>query len=364
MKNIVLLVAALAGLGSAATLSGTVKLPSGSGLSGVAVSLAKNGTSATTSAQGTWTLTTSTGVRRSELYAGPVNSYLSIRDGHLVLAWSGVGADGRIASGASEIDAPRMVAGRAMAVAIDTLVFKIGGVAKARLVVGAYDSTGIVTVIDTSSAALDEGTFVTTWASGCTATKPTCTSGTWKAAGPSPDRSAYKLIKESDHFALYSDGTVTDASATTALSTLEDLAWKNMFESNLFMPEPFCKDATKYKASIHVHDGDGLTGGGWGGNGTARIGMWVGPGCAHRPLGTHPRVHSRMAVLLGLQRRPGVRLRQYLRMDRREPRQLHAAPASRVPERCPLLRDARQRAAAPSGQRPATATATGSSWST
>jgi len=158
------------------------------------------------------------------------------------------------------------------------------------LVIGKYDSTGIVTVIDTSSTVLDEGSSVTTWASGCTAAKVACTAGTWTAGGPDPDHSGFNLIKESDHFTIYSDETISDATATSALNTLETVVWQNLFNSNLYMPEPWCKSSTKIKPAIHVHSDWGLTGGGWA---TDRIGMWIGTGGLTDHWGlTHEFTHS------------------------------------------------------------------------
>jgi len=278
MKRSLLLLSGLATIGSA-SLTGTVKLPSGTGLSGVAVSLAKAGGTATTSAQGTWTLATS-GVLSRTSSSEARSSHLSIKDGRVQLSFQGVDGSGRTIVGSQGSTVANLFAARAAAAAVDTLVFKLGGVEKARLAVGTLDSTGIVTIIDTATGAVDEGTTATTWASSCRTTKVECTAGTWKAAGPSPDRSSYKLVKESAHFAIYTDGNVTDADATAALTQMEDVTWKNMFESNLFAPEPYCKDATKYKASVHIHEGDGLMAGGWGGNpaSSTRIGVWMGPG--------------------------------------------------------------------------------------
>ena len=47
------------------------------------------------------------------------------------------------------------------------------------------------------------------------------------------------------------------------------------FGSPMFVPEPFCKSASKSKVSIVIHSDYGLTGGCWG-NGLP--GMWIGPG--------------------------------------------------------------------------------------
>lgn len=258
---------------SLAALSGTVKTSSGSGLAGVSVSLGRASASAVaTDASGQWSIASvSVGGRAQNRRLLP--NHLSLENGRLSIAFDGISADGRRLAGPSSDMEGAMAAGRTLAV-VDTLLFKLGGVVKARLAIGKYDSTGIVTVIDTATSAVDEGTSVTNWASGCATAKVPCASGTWQLPGPDYDHSGYKLIKESSHFVIYSDETVSDATASSALDVMENTVWKNLFESNLFMPEPYCKSSTKYKAAIHVHSGWGLTGGGWGSD---RIGMWIGP---------------------------------------------------------------------------------------
>ena len=288
MKRAILLLGGLASA-SLAALSGAVKTSSGSGLSGVSVSLSKASASAvTTDASGQWTIASvSVGPRLQSQRVLPNN--LVLENGRLAISMQGVAINGRrldVRSGEVENIS---VAGRTMAV-VDTLLFKIAGTVKARLVIGKYDSTGIVTVIDTSSTVLDEGSSVTTWASGCTAAKVACTAGTWTAGGPDPDHSGFKLIKESDHFTVYSDEAISDATATSALNTLETVVWQNLFNSNLYMPEPWCKSSTKIKPAIHVHSDWGLTGGGWD---DTHIGMWIGTGGLSDHWGlTHEFTHS------------------------------------------------------------------------
>ncbi|QRK08032.1 hypothetical protein JQX13_50125 [Archangium violaceum] len=55
------------------------------------------------------------------------------------------------------------------------------------------------------AAACDPGTTTTAWATNCPTSPPACTAGTWTAGGPDPDHANFKLIKESAHFAIYSD---------------------------------------------------------------------------------------------------------------------------------------------------------------
>jgi hypothetical protein len=83
------------------------------------------------------------------------------------------------------------------------------------------------------------------------------------------------LRAESEHFAVYADESST--TATTAQAAVDHLetVWKLYFGSPMYMREPLCSSATKYKASIHVHSDWGLTGGAFG---TNRMGMWIGTG--------------------------------------------------------------------------------------
>jgi hypothetical protein len=148
---------------------------------------------------------------------------------------------------------------------------------------GAGGSVGAGGVIGTGGVTLppgscDPGSSTTTWASGC-ATVPatTCTAGTWTAGGPQNDTccSAMTLVSESAHFAVYGDeSSTTPALAKAAVDHLETV-WSLYFGSPMYMREPACNSATKYKANIHVHSSWGLTGGAFG---TGRMGMWIGTG--------------------------------------------------------------------------------------
>ncbi|GAA5168741.1 Svx/AvrXca family virulence/avirulence protein [Viridibacterium curvum] len=131
------------------------------------------------------------------------------------------------------------------------------------------------------------------WAS-TTPTKPAVTAGTWRAAGPDPSNSGFKLVKESAHFAFYSDETVSDADLTLAADTLENTVWQNLFNANLFMPEPYYNKTDKIKAAVHIHSGWGLTGGAWVDTaGLLHLGMWIGPGALQDHWGlTHEFTHG------------------------------------------------------------------------
>src|SRR6185436_15647889 len=114
---------------------------------------------------------------------------------------------------------------------------------------------------------------------------------------------------------------------------MENVLWAQYLESPIFWPEPYCNTANKLKTSVHII-ADGL----YGGCNNGR------PWRHGRSLGPRARVDSRAAVHdAGLRR-----LRRRRLLDPREPRELDAAPAHRVPGydgRHALLRDARERAA-------------------
>lgn len=98
------------------------------------------------------------------------------------------------------------------------------------------------------------------------------------------------MVKESAHFAFYSDEAISEADLNLAVQTLENTVWENLFNSNLLMPEPFFNTADKFKPSIHIHSTDGLSAGGWASN---RVGMWIGPGALKDHWGlTHEFTHA------------------------------------------------------------------------
>ncbi len=142
----------------------------------------------------------------------------------------------------------------------------------------------------------DPGTTTTTWATSCPATAATCTAGTWKDPGSTTND---PLVCESAHFAVHSpSGTISAAQCTAATTTLETVVWPTFFGSPIFLPEPYCSSATKWKASIVIHSDYGLTGGGWG---TGYMGMWVGPGATADHWGlAHEFTHAVQAQTKGL----------------------------------------------------------------
>lgn len=161
-----------------------------------------------------------------------------------------------------------------------------------RLVLAA--AFGAVVPLTTASAqAVDPGTTATAWGPP-TVRGPAVTPGTWRAGGPNPEQSNFRLVKESAHFAFYSDETLSAADLNLAADTLENTVWQNLFNANLFMPEPFFNRADKIKPAIHIHSDWGLTGGAWVDNqGALHMGMWIAPAALKDRWGlTHEFTHG------------------------------------------------------------------------
>lgn len=144
-----------------------------------------------------------------------------------------------------------------------------------------------------TAGVVDAGTTLTNWYSG-TPTAPVVTPGTWRAGGPNPEQAAFKLVKESAHFAFYSDEAISDADLTLAVNTLENTVWKSLFGAGLYMPEPFYNKADKIKPAIHIHSGWGLTGGAWvDSSRNLHLGMWIAPAALKDHWGlTHEFTHG------------------------------------------------------------------------
>ncbi|HEX7480198.1 MAG TPA: DUF6055 domain-containing protein [Polyangiales bacterium] len=145
--------------------------------------------------------------------------------------------------------------------------------------------------------ACDPGTSETTWATGCaTAPTTTCVAGSWQDPGST---TGDPLQCQSAHFAVHSpNGTISPQQCTDATSTLENTIWPNLFGSPIFFPEPYCQSSTKYKASIVIRSGSGLTGGGWG---SGYMGMWIGPGATADHWGlAHEFMHAVQSTTHGL----------------------------------------------------------------
>lgn len=146
-------------------------------------------------------------------------------------------------------------------------------------------------------ALCDPGTTTTTWATSCpVAPAKTCVSGTWVDPGSTEND---PLQCQSTHFAIHApNGTITAQQCSDATSTLENIIWPTMFGSPMFLPEPYCDSATKYKTSITIHSDWGLTGGGWG---NGYMGMWVGPGATSDHWGlAHEFTHAVQSQSKGL----------------------------------------------------------------
>lgn len=162
------------------------------------------------------------------------------------------------------------------------------------LTLAAALSGGLPMTASAQAPAVDRGTTATTWAPTPTVRASAVTPGTWRAAGPNPEQSGFRLVKESAHFAFYSDETLSAADLTLAADTLENTVWQNLFNANLLMPEPFFNRTDKIKPAIHIHSGWGLTGGAWVDNqGTLHMGMWIAPDALRDRWGlTHEFTHG------------------------------------------------------------------------
>lgn len=152
---------------------------------------------------------------------------------------------------------------------------------------------GVVPLTTVSAQVVDPGTTATAWGP-ATVRAPAITPGTWRAGGPNPEQSNFRLVKESTHFAFYSDEALSDADLNLAVDTLENVVWQNLFNANLFMPEPFFNRADKIKPAIHIHSGWGLTGGAWvDRQGALHMGMWIAPSALRDRWGlTHEFTHG------------------------------------------------------------------------
>ena len=152
-------------------LSGTVMTDTvtRAGISGVAVSLAKGKLSATTDANGSWSIvhkdvTTGLAVRAPTTSGG---SHLSVQDGRILLRYGGHDLLGHVAPRPAQATASPASARSADAgSALDTLLFSWKDSVRVRLPIANYTQNGIVTVLDTSS--ILDSTFGIAWKSGIT----------------------------------------------------------------------------------------------------------------------------------------------------------------------------------------------------
>jgi hypothetical protein len=141
------------------------------------------------------------------------------------------------------------------------------------------------------------GDPVTQWATGCPTAPPTaCVSGSWFDPGST---TGDPVQCQSTHFVVHSpNGTITASQCQAAVDYLENVVWRTFFGSPIFFPEPYCSSTMKWKASIHVRSGWGLTGGGWG---SGFMGMWIGPGATADHWGlAHEFTHALQSTTRGL----------------------------------------------------------------
>ena len=146
------------------SLSGTVvDSATQKGLSNVVVSLAKGGLSPTTTlSDGSWTLNGAvTGIAgRHGTTAVSGTSHLSVQDGHILLRYEGHDLLGHSQPVASVATASVAALARSSSVAldtIDTLLFSLNGTIRFRKPITSYAQSGIITVLDTSSAVVVTG---------------------------------------------------------------------------------------------------------------------------------------------------------------------------------------------------------------
>jgi Family of unknown function (DUF6055) len=166
----------------------------------------------------------------------------------------------------------------------------LGGSAEASGSAGAGGTPG--------NGTCDPGTTTTTWATSCPATPPACTAGAWVAGGPDPTHASFTLRGESAHFAVYGDEASTTAALAKSATDHLETVWSLYFGSPMYMREPLCNSATKYKASIVVHSDWGLTGSSFNGN---HMAMWIGTGGLSDHWGlAHEFMHGVQSVEGGL----------------------------------------------------------------
>lgn len=157
----------------------------------------------------------------------------------------------------------------------------------------------------------DPGTSETAWARSCPAEPRACVEGSWSARPQGSD--GHPLRHESEHFAIYyftgdPDGggpllglsqPLSPAQADAVLATLESI-WDHIMGDPMNFPEPYCDQADKPKATVHLDDYYPLWGGGWNCSGTTCMGLWVGSGATMDPWGlAHEFTHGLQSTTAG-----------------------------------------------------------------
>lgn len=151
--SVVLLLAAGFAPAAGLQLSGKVLNPDSTARSGVKVTLASSGVSATTDASGSWTQGGSTGLQHDGSVAGPITRHLALDHGRLLVSYQGRDPSGRSTrpSGAAAGEAPTDFAqpSARAAAGVDTLIYAIGTKVFLRDTISA-DRSGMVRVYDTT----------------------------------------------------------------------------------------------------------------------------------------------------------------------------------------------------------------------
>lgn len=215
-------IAGLVGGVAYSAVSGTVRLAGGGGLSGVEVSLSSKALASTaTDAEGKWVLG---GVSRLPEKAPEkrVSSNLQLVQGRLLLDLGETRADGRRPSDGRMPDRVTSHLAR-MAAATDTLLFKIRGGLRARLPIGTLDTTGIMTVLDTTWGS--PATCPTTVPTGpAYYASPTGTGSSCSLQSPCALATAVKKPKPGESVYLRG-GSYTSPYFTIAVSGSKDSGW-------------------------------------------------------------------------------------------------------------------------------------------
>ncbi len=122
-----------------------------------------------------------------------------------------------------------------------------------------------------------------------------CTAGTWVARSNEAGMPAVRY--ETTHFAFRWNGDGVSSADVRAAGEHLEMVW-DTFINRLQFPEPACTSTTKYKASIHLDPGFGLSGGV---TGSGNMGMWMAPGGLRDHWGlAHELTHALQGQTLSL----------------------------------------------------------------
>ncbi|MCC8555710.1 Svx/AvrXca family virulence/avirulence protein [Xanthomonas hortorum] len=142
---------------------------------------------------------------------------------------------------------------------------------------------------------LTAGLIATGLCAASSASAAGCTAGTWVARSNEAGMPAVRY--ETTHFAFRWNGDGVSSADVRAAGEHLEMVW-DTFINRLQFPEPACTSATKYKASIHLDAGFGLSGGV---TGSGNMGMWMAPGGLRDHWGlAHELTHALQGQTLSL----------------------------------------------------------------